>query len=141
MTDSFNHLGSIWYQSEPLEVPCCPNQLLGLDFFCCFLKQTGSRTICTQSRSEQFWKQNTISNSFYIRFIFNNSWGLADFRIFSIKWRQLKSFHKTGFSSHDTKSVQEIISCKGHLMSEQFSRRGGIWIPVWPRINWCCKYM
>ena len=33
MSDSFNHLGSIWYQSEPLEVPCFSNQFLGLDFF------------------------------------------------------------------------------------------------------------
>ena len=33
MSDSFNHLGSIWYQSEPLEVPYCPNQFLGLNFF------------------------------------------------------------------------------------------------------------
>jgi hypothetical protein len=30
---TLNHLGSIWYQSEPLEVPYCPNQFLGLDFF------------------------------------------------------------------------------------------------------------
>ena len=27
------HLGSIWYQSEPLEGPYCPNQVLGLEFF------------------------------------------------------------------------------------------------------------
>ena len=33
MSDSFNHLGLIWYQSEPQEVPYCPNQFLGLDFF------------------------------------------------------------------------------------------------------------
>ena len=33
MSDSFNHLGSIWYQSEPLEFPYCPNQSLGLDLF------------------------------------------------------------------------------------------------------------
>jgi hypothetical protein len=33
MSDSFNHLGSIWYQSEPLEVPYCQNQFLCLDFF------------------------------------------------------------------------------------------------------------
>ena len=42
MSDSFNHLGSIWYQSEPLEVSYFPNQFLGLDFFCRFLQQTGS---------------------------------------------------------------------------------------------------
>jgi hypothetical protein len=33
MSDSFNHLGSIWYQFEPIEVHYCPNQFLGLDFF------------------------------------------------------------------------------------------------------------
>ena len=31
------HLGSICYQSEPLEVPYCPNQFLGLDFLLQFL--------------------------------------------------------------------------------------------------------
>ena len=33
ISDTFNHLGSIWYQPEPLEVPYYPNQFLGLDFF------------------------------------------------------------------------------------------------------------
>ena len=33
MSDSFDHLQSIWYQSEPLEVPYCPKQFLGLDLF------------------------------------------------------------------------------------------------------------
>ena len=33
MSDPHNHLGSIWYHSEPLEVPYSPNQFLGLDFF------------------------------------------------------------------------------------------------------------
>ena len=42
MSDPFNHLGSIWYHSEPLEVPHSPNQFLGWDFFCRFLQQTGS---------------------------------------------------------------------------------------------------
>ena len=28
-----NHLGSIWYHSQPLEVPYFPNQFLGWDFF------------------------------------------------------------------------------------------------------------
>ena len=42
MSDSFNHLGSIWYQSEPLEVLFCPNEFIGLDFFSRFLQQTGS---------------------------------------------------------------------------------------------------
>ena len=30
---------SIWYQSELLEVPNCPNQFLGLDFFYRFLQK------------------------------------------------------------------------------------------------------
>ena len=30
------HLGSIWYQSEPLEFPYCPNQFLGFDFLAVF---------------------------------------------------------------------------------------------------------
>ena len=42
MSDLLNHLGSIWYHSEPLEVPYFSNQFLGLDFFCRFLQQTGS---------------------------------------------------------------------------------------------------
>ena len=33
MSDPLNHLGSILYHSEPLEVPYSPNQFLGLDFF------------------------------------------------------------------------------------------------------------
>ena len=33
MSDPLNHLGLIWYHSEPLEVPYSPNQFLGWDFF------------------------------------------------------------------------------------------------------------
>ena len=33
ISDPFNHLGLIWYHSEPLEVPYSPNQFLGWDFF------------------------------------------------------------------------------------------------------------
>ena len=33
MIDHFNHLGSIWYHSQPLEVPYSPEQFLGWDFF------------------------------------------------------------------------------------------------------------
>ena len=33
MGDPIDHLGLIWYHSEPLEVPYFPNQFLGLDFF------------------------------------------------------------------------------------------------------------
>ena len=33
MIDPLNHLGSIWYHSEPVEVSYSPNQFLGWDFF------------------------------------------------------------------------------------------------------------
>ena len=39
-----NHLGSIWYHTEALEVFYSQNQFLGLDFFCRFLQQIGSST-------------------------------------------------------------------------------------------------
>ena len=42
MSDPLNHLGSLLYHSEPLEVPYSLNQFLGLDFFCRFLQQAGS---------------------------------------------------------------------------------------------------
>jgi hypothetical protein len=32
MSDSLNHVGTIQYHSEPLEVPHSPNQFLGLFF-------------------------------------------------------------------------------------------------------------
>ena len=38
-----NHLGSIWYHSEPSDVPYSPNQFLAVDFFCHFLQQESSR--------------------------------------------------------------------------------------------------
>ena len=40
-----NNLGPIWYHSEPPDVPYCPNQFLGWDFFYRFLQQTSSRHI------------------------------------------------------------------------------------------------
>ena len=39
MSDPLNHLGSIWYHSEPSDVPYFPNQFLALDVFCHFLQQ------------------------------------------------------------------------------------------------------
>ena len=36
------HLGTIWYHSEPSDVPYSPNQFLGWNFFCCFLQQDSS---------------------------------------------------------------------------------------------------
>ena len=32
-SDRFNHLGSIWYHSEPSDVSYSPNQFLVMDFF------------------------------------------------------------------------------------------------------------
>ena len=34
------HLGSIWYHSEPSDVPYSPNQFLGWDFFATFYSKT-----------------------------------------------------------------------------------------------------
>ena len=62
MSDSFNHLGSIWYQSEPLEVPYCPNQFLGLDLFCRFLQQTGSRTKTQTTKTDSFQLKHESTN-------------------------------------------------------------------------------
>ena len=45
MSGPINHLGSIWYHSEPSVVPYSQNQFLGWDFFCCFLQQDGSNSI------------------------------------------------------------------------------------------------
>ena len=39
MNDPLDHLGSIWYHSESSDVPYSPNQFLGWDFFCSFLRQ------------------------------------------------------------------------------------------------------
>ena len=48
MSDHFNHLGSIWYHSEPHELTYTPNQFLAWDFFCRFLQQNGSSTATRQ---------------------------------------------------------------------------------------------
>ena len=53
MSDPLNHLVSIWYYSEPLEVPYSPNQFLGWDFFCSFLQQTGSSQIMKVKMNNQ----------------------------------------------------------------------------------------
>ena len=42
MSDPLNHLGLIWYNSKPSEVPYYPNQYLDRDFFFHFLHQGGS---------------------------------------------------------------------------------------------------
>ena len=40
-----NHLGSIWFYTEPSNFPYSPNQFLDLDFFYCFLQQGCSNTL------------------------------------------------------------------------------------------------
>ena len=42
MSDPLNILGSIWYHSEPLEIPNFPNQYFDWYFFCHFLQQGSS---------------------------------------------------------------------------------------------------
>ena len=44
------HLGPIWYNSEPSDVPYSPNQFLGWDFFCSFLQQDGYNEVFIVSR-------------------------------------------------------------------------------------------
>ena len=45
MSDPLNQLGSVWYHSEPSDRCPPPNQFLGLDFFCRFLQQDGSKIL------------------------------------------------------------------------------------------------
>ena len=61
MSDSFNHLGSIWYQSEPLEVPYCPIHLV--DF----------GTICGTKDCEFFGKQFLLYFSLKQKSLFTNN--------------------------------------------------------------------
>ena len=42
MRDTLNNLGSIWYHSEPSDIPYSPNYFLGWDFFHRFLQQDSS---------------------------------------------------------------------------------------------------
>ena len=69
------HLGSIWYHSQPLEVPYSPNQFLGWDFFCSFLQQTGSRHPVTPATNKNTLKL-AISGVPYLR-ILNMMFGIA----------------------------------------------------------------
>ena len=52
MSDPLNHLRSIWYHSEPSDVPYFPNQYLGWDFFCRFLQQVGSNFVLVLENSK-----------------------------------------------------------------------------------------
>jgi hypothetical protein len=40
LNDPLNHLGSIWYHSEPSDVPYSPNQFLALNFFAASYSKT-----------------------------------------------------------------------------------------------------
>ena len=42
--DPPTHLGPTWYHLEPSDVPYSPNQFLGWDFFCRFLRQDSSKS-------------------------------------------------------------------------------------------------
>ena len=54
MSDFFNHLGSIWYQSEPLDsLFPRPASFLVWIFFCRFLQQDGSKHFFT-NMSEKY---------------------------------------------------------------------------------------
>ena len=44
LNDSLNHLGSIWYHSEPSDLPYSPNQFLGWDFFSVSYSKTALKT-------------------------------------------------------------------------------------------------
>ena len=44
---NYYHLRSIWYPSDPWDVPYSPNQFLGWDFFWRFLQQDGSSYFIT----------------------------------------------------------------------------------------------
>ena len=48
ISDLFNQLGSIWYHSEPSDVPYPPNQFLGWDFFCGFLQKDSSKSLVSK---------------------------------------------------------------------------------------------
>ena len=61
-----NHLRSIWYHSEPSDVPYSPNQFLGWAFFCRFLQQDSSKNInlfCSTSGSCATTAPSTGSNN------------------------------------------------------------------------------
>jgi hypothetical protein len=49
MSDSFHHSESIWYQSEPLDVPYCPTQFLDFDFFAFLTATSFSKYTCPRT--------------------------------------------------------------------------------------------
>ena len=77
-----NHLGLVWYHSEPAsDDPHSPNQFLGWDFFCCFLQQDSSNQWdyidekTTTTKKVSFW---LVKNLVKIRIWgFGTSWKLV----------------------------------------------------------------
>ena len=59
MSYPLNHLGSIWYHSEPSDDPYSLNQFLGWEFFGRFLQQAGSRI------SNNFSSSTELSHGYF----------------------------------------------------------------------------
>ena len=57
MTDPLNHLGSIWYHSEPLEVSYPTKPVAWFGLFCHFLQQTGFSTLWIVPKKPEFVNQ------------------------------------------------------------------------------------
>ena len=58
----FTLVGLIWYQSEPLEVPYCPNHFLCLDIFAVSYKETSSYHLCEEHFSQFSFSELALVN-------------------------------------------------------------------------------
>ena len=58
ISDPLNNLGSIWYHSEPSEVPYSPNQYLDRDFFA----TSYSKAALEQDNKKRRRKDNNYRN-------------------------------------------------------------------------------
>ena len=69
----YDYLRSIWYPSEPSDVPYTPNQQLVMNYFGRFLQQEGSK-----------WNSKTkimyLNNGLYNSHIFSKEWMIDEFR-------------------------------------------------------------
>ena len=131
MSDPLNHLGSIWYHSNSLEVPYSPNQFLGWNFFCHLLQQTGSslRNIssCLKvgiSVAPDFWQTGAENESTFV----GNCGKRSNFQAFNENMNLRKPIHTKSFwiiksenitfQSHNCRIFEEIyltskqIHCK-----------------------------
>ena len=63
-----NHLGLIWYHSEPSDVPYSPNKFLALDFFCRFLHQDGSKILSLQVPKRNVCSLNFVVNTVVLQY-------------------------------------------------------------------------